>query len=193
MTTIQEVLNVFSDRVSVYTDLDWIIAGSTASLILGCNDIQPNDIDILVKQNCDVDKIVNLFIDYLPETNPSLLFNKNWVSTKRFPTFMINNDREKWAFARLNIHSVIIEIANTVSDEYLELSPVVWELKKYEEYEEMFVPVVPLELQLHSSYEQKKLDRVRTIKEIIKSKNLDLQFMEIYLSSSAYRQLMEEI
>lgn len=105
----------------------------------------------------------------------------------------MNNDKEKWAFARLNIHGIIIEIANTVSHEYLELSPVVWELKKYEEYEEMFVPVVPLELQLYSSYEQKKLDRVRTIKEIIKSKNLDLQFMENYLSSSAYRQLMEEI
>ncbi|MDR9746992.1 hypothetical protein [Paenibacillus taichungensis] len=101
ITTIQQVLKVISDRVSVYTDLDWIIAGSTASLIQGCNNFRPNDIDILVKQNCDVNKIANLFIDYLPETNPSLLFNKNWVSTKRLPTFMINNDREKWAFARL--------------------------------------------------------------------------------------------
>ena len=104
MTTIQEVLKVFSDRVSVYTDLEWIIAGSTASLIQGCNGIDPNDIDILVKQNCDFDQIVNLFIDYLPEANPSLLFNKYWVSTKRLPTFMMNNHRDKWAFARLNIH-----------------------------------------------------------------------------------------
>jgi hypothetical protein len=193
MTTIQEVLNVFSDRVSVYTDLDWIIAGSTASLIQGCNNIRPNDIDILVKQNSDVDKIVNLFMDYLPETNPSLLFNKCWVSTKRLPTFKMNNDKEKWAFARLNIHGIIIEIANTVSDEYLELSPVVWELKRFEAYSGMLIPVVPLGLQLHSSYEQQKPDRVKAICVIVKSKNLDLQFMENYLSSSAYRQLMEEI
>lgn len=193
MTTIKEVLKVFSDRVSVCTDMDWIIVGSTASLIQGCIDISPNDIDILVKQNSDVDKIVNLFIDYLPETNPSLLFNKYWVSTMHAPTFSMEKLTKKWFFARLNIHGIIIEIANTVSDEYLGLSPVVWELKKYEKYEEMFVLVVPLELQMHSSYEQKKLDRVRTIKEIIKSKNLDLQFMENYLSSSAYRQLMEEI
>ncbi|HBU85642.1 MAG TPA: hypothetical protein DEF35_28950 [Paenibacillus sp.] len=193
MTTIKEVLKVFSDRVSVCTDMDWIIVGSTASLIQGCNNIRPNDIDILVKQNGDVDKIVNLFMDYLPKITPSLIFNKHWVSTMHAPTFSIHNVTKKWSFARLNIHGIIIEIANTVPDEYLELSPIVWELKKYDEYEEMFVPVVPLELQMHSSYEQKKLDRVRTIKEIIKSKNLDLQFMENYLSSSDYRQLMEEI
>ncbi|MFJ2044401.1 hypothetical protein ACIOBL_12385 [Paenibacillus taichungensis] len=95
ITPIQQVLKVFSDRVSVYTDLNWSIAGSTASLIQGCNNIGPNDIDILVKQNGDVDKIVNL-----------------------------------WAFARLNIHGIIIEMANTVSDKYLDLSPVVGELKR---------------------------------------------------------------
>ncbi|SLJ92289.1 MULTISPECIES: hypothetical protein [unclassified Paenibacillus] len=157
ITPIQQVLKVFSDRVSVYTDLNWSIAGSTASLIQGCNNIGPNDIDILVKQNGDVDKIVNL-----------------------------------WAFARLNIHGIIIEMANTVSDEYLELSPVVWELKRYEELFGMLIPVVPLGLQLYSSYEQQKPDRDKAICEVIKLKNLDLQFMENYLSSSSYRQLIEQ-
>ncbi|WP_433921511.1 hypothetical protein [Paenibacillus taichungensis] len=56
----------------------------------------------------------------------------------------------------------------------------------------MLIPVVPLGLQLNSSYEQKKPDRVKAISEVIKLKNLDLQFMENYLSSSSYRQLIEQ-
>ncbi|MDR9746993.1 hypothetical protein [Paenibacillus taichungensis] len=56
----------------------------------------------------------------------------------------------------------------------------------------MLIPVVPLGLQLNSSYEQKNSDRVKAISEVIKLKNLDLQFMENYLSSSSYRQLIEQ-
>lgn len=56
----------------------------------------------------------------------------------------------------------------------------------------MLIPVVPLGLQLHSSYKQKNPDRVKAISEVIKLKNLDLQFMENYLSSSSYRQLIEQ-
>lgn len=56
----------------------------------------------------------------------------------------------------------------------------------------MLIPVVPLGLQLNSSYEQKKPDRVKTISQVIELKNLDLQFMKTYLSSSSYRQLIEQ-
>lgn|GEM_PF-3642116 len=56
----------------------------------------------------------------------------------------------------------------------------------------MLIPVVPLGLQLHSNYKQKNPDRVKAIGEVIELKNLDLQFMKNYLSSSSYRQLIEQ-
>lgn len=171
------------------TDIVWIVAGSAASLIQGCN-LQPHDIDILVKRSDDVDKIAHLFTDFLPESNQPLIFNKNWISTKEIAVYYMNGDKDKWSYARLNIHGIQIEISNTASHEYLELSPVVWEIRRYENYHGMSIPVVPLELQLHSNHEMKKLDRISKIKDVIKLKNLDLQFLENYLTDSDYRQLL---
>lgn len=81
-------------------------------------------------------------MDFLPEI-PSQLFNKHWVSSKCSPTFTINQDNKVWSFARLNIDGVTIEIANTATHEYLELSDAVWKIIRFRDYLGTLFPVVP--------------------------------------------------
>ncbi|MFC3747077.1 hypothetical protein [Paenibacillus sp. GCM10012306] len=191
MTKIDGILKLVYDRVSIHTDMDWIVVGSVASKIQGCEDIQPNGLDILLKQSADVERIAQLFTDYLPETNPSPIFNKHWLSTTDAPTYSMNEGENKWSFLRLNIDGVIIEIANTASDEYLELSSKVWKMRRVEDYLGMSIPVAPLEVQLHSNYELAKPERIKVIREVIQLQNRDVSFMENYLSESAYQQLTQ--
>jgi hypothetical protein len=191
VTKINEVLKLVYDRVSIHTDMEWIVVGSVASMIQGCKGIQPNDLDILLKQSADVERIARLFTDYLPETNPSPIFNKHWLSTKDAPTYSLNEGVNKWSFVRLNFDGVIIEIANTASDEYLELSSRVWEMRRVVDYLGMSIPVAPLEVQLHSNYELDKPERIQVLREVIHLQNRDVSFMENYLSESAYQQLTQ--
>lgn len=180
-----------TNRLSAHPEMDWIIVGSAASLIQGCQQIQPNDIDIMVKHSSDVNQITSLFMDYLSEISPSQLFNKHWFSSKCSPTYTMVLDKKVWSFARLHIIGVNIEISNTTTHEYLELSDVIWKIKRFQNYLDTLFPVVPLELQLHSSYVLDKPERIQAIKEVIRRNNLDLHFLKSYLTDSAYRQLTE--
>ncbi|AIQ47745.1 hypothetical protein R70723_18970 [Paenibacillus sp. FSL R7-0273] len=149
MTTARfcETLLLFNERISVCKDFEWIVVGSGASLIQGCP-IQPNDLDIMVKRSSDVKRSARLFMDLLPETGPSLIFNKHWLSSKRAVTYTVCSEAGTWAFARIMIKGFQLELANTMDQDYAELSPVVWEKRRLVNYSGIYVPVVPLEMQL---------------------------------------------
>ncbi|SFS56883.1 hypothetical protein [Paenibacillus sp. 453mf] len=89
-------------------DIPYVIGGSTATAINGCTSIKPNDIDVILQNPGDVEKVVFIFEDFLSESQASEITNvADWFSTKsRAVIDFVDPFNNTWTFARVLINDI---------------------------------------------------------------------------------------
>lgn len=143
-------------------DIPYVIGGSTATAINGCTSIKPNDIDVILQNPGDVEKVVFIFEDFLSESQASEITNvADWFSTKsRAVIDFVDPFNNTWTFARVLINDIKVEIANicpTSDFEYVpetgiwESGPIIWPYIKQVILEGTTISVLPLEIQLETN------------------------------------------
>jgi hypothetical protein len=115
--TSTEIMNVveFVTRKLSNEGIQYVFTGSVSSMIQGC-EITPGDIDLLVAEPIDVQRVVlalNEFLinDIISEDN--IISVDSWVATKAEPLKeYMDFANNKWTFSRLIVEGVKLEIAN---------------------------------------------------------------------------------
>ena len=179
---------------------EWAIIGSIATKLQGC-DLIPNDVDILVKEPKIVYFISNLITDFqgdvkkgeslLDETPDNL-----WLSTKEQP---VEESKDEWGvdwvFGRWIIHNTKVEVAHLTAPEGMvkkwesiwEAGPDIWSYIRKVPYREYSLPVVPLEIQLGTSFSRGLDERIAKIIQVFKEKGYNNDLLKTALGEKRYK------
>jgi hypothetical protein len=162
----------------------WMVVGSAATAIHGV-DIEPGDIDILVRQPDDVRDVAGRLASYAAETSPSL-DPEHFLSTQRAPTTA--TDDGVWTFGRWWINGTKVECAHIALDPgsgvlIESCGDEVWRHRRLIEWNGRNAPVVALEIQAATSLSRQLNDRARAILTFLQIHDEDSQLLMAALSS----------
>ncbi|QVK18938.1 hypothetical protein KHQ81_04300 [Mycoplasmatota bacterium] len=184
------------ENYDLLKETNWMIMGSMATALQGCN-IIPNDMDIIMKNKKDVYLLAKLMDKYaINESNEEAVhYNDNWKSTKKNPTLEDEYDKTKdcWTFGRWFMEAYKIECASIIppedylcnkkeSDGIWEGGPEIWKYKKYVNFDNYIIPVVPLEVQLETNLSRNYQDRVDKIIDLFNTYSFDKELLIYSLS-----------
>lgn len=186
------------------TGIPYVIGGSAATVMNGCTSIQPNDIDVILKNAPDVEKVVCLFEAFLPESQVVEHTDvSKWRSTPSQPVITFaDHSNYTWTFARFVIRGVKVEIGSiepTPDFEYVpatgiwESGPSVWPYIKRVVIKDTDIPVLPLEIQLETNMNRGLEDRIANIIEVFRSEGYDSELLRFSLGKENYLNVIESI
>ncbi|MHA1887949.1 MAG: hypothetical protein DRO88_08265 [Promethearchaeia archaeon] len=175
-------------------EIEFIITGSTSSALQKCP-IIPANIDILVKNPESVNFIADLLKPFELQTRNST-DSEVWLSSKQNRVFIFDNKEkdELWHMGRWMVKGMQVEVAFIQSQTMLDKSReegYIWEngpdmyahTLRFS-FQNYFVQVVPLEIQLSSLFLRDKLDRIKKIVQLFISEgcNRDLLMHALKIS-----------
>ncbi|HUU78937.1 MAG TPA: hypothetical protein VMX55_11365 [candidate division Zixibacteria bacterium] len=182
---------------------EWSIIGSIATKLQGC-DLIPNDVDILVKEPKTVHFLSNLMTDFYDDSKRESLLNETpdnlWLSTKEQPVVESKDEWGfDWVFARWIIHNTKVEVAHLTAPEGMkekwesiwEAGPDIWTYIRKISYGEYSLPVVPLEIQLGTSFSRGFDDRIAKIIQVLKEKGYNDDLLKTALGEKRYKKTNE--
>ncbi|WP_172198724.1 hypothetical protein [Saccharibacillus qingshengii] len=198
---IMNVLPIVARKIN-QTGIPYVIGGSMAAVINGCTSIQPNDIDVILQNPVDVEKLISAFEGFLgepqPTENPDM---STWISTKSHRVLTFEDPSNHiWTFARLLIQGVKVEIANIKPAhdiEYVpetgiwENGPAIWPYIKQVTMEDTPIPVLPLEIQLETNLNRGLEDRIASILDVFRRKGYDAELLKFSLSKENHLKMKE--
>lgn len=179
-------------------NIEWVIMGSMATSLQGI-DINPGDIDILMKSPEGVYYFADLMSEYAIdkcETEKNH-HEDNWQSSKELPVVADepNPFEAVWYFGRWYINNFKVEVAHIAPpSDYMknkksntgiwEGGPEVWPFVKHINYKSYKLPVLPLEIQLQTNLSRNLESRINKIINLFKLKNYDEWLLERSLSQN---------
>lgn len=130
--------------------VDWMLIGSAGTAVHGA-EIQPADIDVLVRRPDDVVAVAQSMpnpVDASPSSDPA-----EWFSTAVEPVLRFGTENDRWTFGRWGLAGVVVEAANitvpAAKGLLIEtLGEEVWRVRSWVVWRGQRLPVVPLEVQL---------------------------------------------
>lgn len=185
--------------------VNWVVAGSAATRLQGVN-LTPRDIDVLMQMRRGVFEFARLMGPFTPAACPSdpVGENEEWYSSEKLPILVDDPDPHNttWTFGRWYIEGFKAEVAHIKPPaDYLETKrrdsgiwecgPEVWPHVRYVSWEGYRVPVVPLEIQLHTSLNRGLDSRVRNILDVLGTQGFDRHLLELSLTEEQKKQLVD--
>jgi len=182
---------------------EWIIVGSVGSVMQKAI-MNPNDLDIYVQNIDDVKELAQLLNEFNLKTKSNLsYFDVDWLSSNEEPYFTQTFPSGfTWTKGKWKIHDFIVEVVqisnsagipDSVTGEGIwEGGKYIWELKKYVEFENYEIPVVPLEIQLESNIRRNRQDRTNAILNALITNGYDKELLGKALSN-ANREKFKEL
>ncbi|TXT54231.1 MAG: hypothetical protein BAJATHORv1_80038 [Candidatus Thorarchaeota archaeon] len=203
---LENILKLFLDKTysqSQERNFEYLVCGSMSTYLQGC-DIQPNDVDILVKDAEGVSFFAELMSEYAVQKTPSDSVD-DWLSTVDKPVFTIISEdgKEQWYMARWMIDGMKFEIAHLVSEESLRRTrekSCIWEngpdmyphIKKID-FHGYQLGVIPLEIQLSTNMFRSIEERVSEILKILKKEGYDNELLKRALTAEQYASIIEKL
>jgi NAD-dependent SIR2 family protein deacetylase len=181
---------------------EWIIVGSVGSVMQKAI-MTPNDLDIYVQNIDDVKELAQLLNEFNLKTRSNLsYFDVDWLSSNEEPYFTQTFPTGfTWTKGKWKIHDFTLEVVqisnsagipDSVKGEGIwEGGKYIWELKKYVEFENYKIPVVPLEIQLESNIRRNRQDRTDAILNALITNGYDKELLGKALSNINREKLKE--
>jgi hypothetical protein len=172
---------------------DWILVGSVASVLQGA-EMDPNDIDIYVRDREDVTRLSAVLSKYSQSIQSSLpIDDPAWMSSLAEPCFTQSFPSGfTWTKGKWEIDSFpleVVQIANSagipdsVAGEGIwEGGRYIWEYSRVIDFENYRIPVVPLEIQLESNLRRGREDRTASIIAALKKQGYDKELLDQAIS-----------
>ncbi|WP_410769415.1 hypothetical protein [Fontibacillus sp. BL9] len=194
--TWSQALKTFCDLYSESNlTTEWIIVGSVGSVLQRAM-MEPNDLDIYVRRREDVDQLATLMKEFNLESKSGLSYSDpGWLSSDEEPYFTqsfpsgFTWTKGKWKIH--DFHAEVVQISNpagipdSVDGEGIwEGGKYIWDLTKKVEFENHWVPVVPLEIQLESNIRRNRQDRADAILNALLTHGYDRPLLNKALSKT---------
>ena len=185
--------------------VNWVIAGSGATHLQGVQ-LTPRDIDVLMQTRRGVFEFARLMRPFTPAEcfSDPVAESEEWYSSGELPILADEPDPHKatWTFGRWYIEGFKVEVAHIEPPvDYLdtkgrdsgiwENGPEVWPYIRCVSWEGYKVPVVPLEIQIHTSLNRGLDSRVRSIVDVIGTQDFDRHLLELSLTEEQKKQLVD--
>ena len=179
---VKEVLDVLSDPLQ-REEVRWTVVGSVATALQGC-DITPNDLDLLTATPAGVQRIAELMAPYAPALCPISNEDESWYSSAALP---VSSGPDPfgfiWHFGRWFVDGFKVEAAHIIPPAGFpssaegagiwEAGTEIWPYVRRVPFGAHQVPVVPLEIQLHTSMSRGLARRVEAITAALRAQGSD--------------------
>ena len=179
------------------SEIRWILVGSGATLLQGVN-LSPGDIDVLMQTPGGVYVFARSMEEFTPEDCPVHHADDpdQWYSSRNLPVLADepNSQEAVWTFGRWYIDGFKVEVSHIEPPaDYLgtkdddaglwEAGPEVWPHVNRVAWEGYDIPVVPLEIQLHTNMKRSLEDRVQKIVEVFRTRGYDRNLINLGLTA----------
>ncbi len=173
----------------------WTVVGSAASVLQGAR-LNPGDIDLLMRTPGGVFDLARLMTPLTPDQCPVEPGHHAWHSSLAHPVAADRPDPDAivWHLARWFVEGFKVEAAHieppatytsTRDPDFgiWECGPEIWPHITTVSYRQHQVPVVPLEIQLHTSMARGLDDRSREIANVLRSRGPNHALLQLALTA----------
>lgn len=177
------------------------IIGSVASALQGCR-VAPRDIDLLAVEPEAAHRFAGLMSAHTPAHSEHPTDHAQWLSSTETP-LSIGPDEWGffWHFGRWKVAGIEVEVAHIVAPEGFptsedsagiwEAGPEIWPYVRCVPFAGTLVPVVPLEIQLQTSFARGMEERTAAILAVLRQTGYDSDLIQKALSSERLGRLEE--
>ena len=181
----------------------WALAGSAASALQGCQ-VLPGDVDLAVFTPEDAARFAERMMKFAPPTCDAPPSGEgNWHSSVAVPVAVYDEYGFHWHFGRWTVDDYKVEIAHIVPPDGFKTSAEgagiweggseIWPHVRRVPFAGYQIPVVPLEIQLESSWQRELTDRAEAILAVLRDRGYDPDLIAQALSADHLKQFNELI